>query len=264
MINKFLWETILEEEKELGVSEIKKRALIREYLQSKIIFLLYSRRKANKLSFIGGTSLRILRDLDRFSEDLDFDNLGLSFRQIEELFKALFLGFEKEGFKIEFDLKKTNSSGNGSFRFKKLLFELEITSDRNEKLRININWTSPKIKPETEVVLLKRFGFLQPVVTNTKSFLLSQKIRAALTRKDPQPRDFYDIVWFFSHRVRPDPKLFREMKIKTEKEVLAKLRRVYEKKIEPNLDNFKKRLKPFLVNERNVYYLDIFKEVIKG
>jgi len=262
MIDKFLWQTILEEGKRIGISETKGRALIREYLQCKIISYLYSNPKSKDLSFIGGTSLRILRDLDRFSEDLDFDNLKLSFRELEELFENVSLRFKKEKFKIDFNLKKTDDSGIGSFKFKKLLSELGITADKNEKLNIKVNYTTPKIKPETEVSILKRFGFLQPVITNTENYLLSQKIRAAIIRKDPQPRDFYDIVWFLSHRVKPSPKLFSDLEVETEKELFLKLKGVYKKKIKPNIKNFKKRLRPFLLKEENIYYLDIFEKVI--
>lgn len=263
MINKFLWQTILEEGKRLGIVEAKKRALIREYLQCRIIFELYQLSDSKKFSFIGGTSLRILRDLDRFSEDLDFDNLGLSFKKIESLFENLFLKFEKQGLEIDFSFKKTNNSGIGSLRFKKLLFKLGISADKNEKLNIKINYTTPGLKPATEVVVLRRFAFLQPVITNTENYLLSQKIRAALTRKDPQPRDFYDIVWFLSHRVRPDLKLFAKMNIRTEKELFSALEKVFQRKIAQNLENFKKRLRPFLLKENNVYYLDIFRKTIK-
>lgn len=262
MINKFLWQTILEEGERLGIPRTKKRALIREYLQSKILFSLYSQSNSKKLSFIGGTSLRILRDLDRFSEDLDFDNLGLDFRELKRLFKNIFLGLKKEEFKVDFHLKKTDNSGIGGFKFKDLLFELAIAADKEEKLNIKINYTTPKIKPETEVSILRRFGFLQPVITNRGDYILSQKIRAVVTRKEPQPRDFYDIVWFLSHRIKPNPKLFPEIGVKTEKELFLELKKIYERKIEPELKNFKKKLKPFLLNETNVYYLDIFKKTI--
>ena len=264
MINEFLWQTILEEGKELEVPETKKRALIREYLQSKIIFHLYNKPKSEKLSFIGGTSLRILRNIDRFSEDLDFDNLGLSHKEIKLLFQKIFLDFKKENPEIEFNFKKTNHSGIGGFKFLKLLFDLDITTNKKEKLNIKINYTTPKIKPETEVIILKRFGFLRPVITNTKKYLLSQKIRAALTRKDPQPRDFYDIAWLLSYRISPHPKLFPEMKVKTEKELFEKLADEYRRKIKPNIEDFKKRLRPFLLDEKKIHYLDIFDETIKS
>lgn len=262
MINKFLWQTILEEGKRLEFPETKKRALIREYLQSKIISYLYNQPKSEKFSFIGGTSLRILKNLDRFSEDLDFDNLELSYQEIKRLFTKIFLDFKKENLKVDFSFKKTNGSGIGSFKFPGLLFDLGISADKNERLNIKINYTTPRVKPETEVVILKRFGFLQPVITNTKSYLLSQKIRAALTRKDSQPRDFYDIVWLLSYRIGPHPKLFSEMKVKTEKELFKKLADVYKRKVKPNIKDFKKKLRPFLLDEKKISYLDIFEKTI--
>ena len=263
MINKFSWQTILEEGKRLEFPEIKKRALIREYLQCKIISSLYEQSTTEKLSFIGGTSLRILRNIDRFSEDLDFDNLGLSYEKIKALFRNIFLDFQKEGFKAEFNFKKTNSRGIGDFKFTELLFNLGISADEKEKLNIKINYTTPKINPETEVVILRRFGFLQPVITNTKSYLLSQKIRAALSRKDPQARDFYDIAWLLSYRVRPNSKLFPQMEVKTEKELFEKLNLAYKRKIKPNIRDFKKKLRPFLLDAKKVDYLDILGETMR-
>lgn len=264
MLNEFLLESLKEEGKRLGIPPNKNRALIREYLQTKIIYYLYQQILAKKLSFIGGTSLRILRDLDRFSEDLDFDNLGLSFLQIKNLFKKIKDNLEREGFEIDYKFRKTNNSGIGEMKFKNLLYQLKISNDRRENLVIKINYTIPRHKPNTETSILSRFGLVQSVITNTEGFLLSQKIRAILTRKDLQPRDFYDVVWFLSHRIKPDERLFSEMKVRNEKEVFLKLEKIYSEKVKPNIKHFKKRLAPFLVNEKNVYYLDIFKELIRN
>jgi hypothetical protein len=162
-----------------------------------------------------------------------------------------------------FKLKETDSSDIGSFKFSNLLFELGISRDKNEKLNIKINYTTPKIKPTTEIAILKRFGFLQPVITNTKNYLLAQKIRAALTRKNSQPRDFYDIVWLLSYRVKSILEIFSEMQLKNTEELFKKLLEVYRKNIQPNLVEFKKRLKPFLIDEKKVNYLDIFEKTLK-
>jgi hypothetical protein len=83
-----------------------------------------------------------------------------------------------------------------------------------------------------------------------------------LTRKDFQPRDLYDIVWFLSHKIKPSPLLFSELKVKNEKELFIKLKNFYLKKIKPNLKNFKKKLAPFLIDEEKVYYLEIFESLI--
>lgn len=54
-----------------------KRFLLREYLQYKILEIVFGASKyANQLCFLGGTCLRIVHNTSRFSEDLDFDNFG--------------------------------------------------------------------------------------------------------------------------------------------------------------------------------------------
>ena len=262
MASKYLLDSLKEEGKRLNIPENKPRALIREYLQTKIIYYLYQEKSSKLLSFIGGTSLRLLRDLDRFSEDLDFDNLGLKFSEVENLFLRVKSKLEKEGFEIEYKMKRTDDSGIGKMKFKNLLFQLGISPHKGENLAIKIDYTSPKIKPETEIVILGRFGMVQSVITNTLEFLFSQKIKAALKRKDFQPRDLYDVVWFLSRKVKPSPLLFSELKVKNEKELFKKLGRFYQKKVKPNLKNLKRRLAPFLIDEKKIYYLDIFEKMI--
>ena len=52
--------------------------LLREYVQYKILELLFESNYALKFSFLGGTCLRIIHNNNRFSEDLDFDNFNLT------------------------------------------------------------------------------------------------------------------------------------------------------------------------------------------
>ena len=62
-----------------------KRFLLREYLQHKILQIIYDSKYANSLTFLGGTCLRIVHGNTRFSEDLDFDN----FRLKEDVFESI-------------------------------------------------------------------------------------------------------------------------------------------------------------------------------
>lgn len=55
-----------------------KRFMLREYLQHKILQFVYQSPFAGKFAFLGGTCLRIVHGNSRFSEDLDFDNFGLT------------------------------------------------------------------------------------------------------------------------------------------------------------------------------------------
>ena len=46
--------------------------LVREYLQKYVLFILYGKKYLRELVFTGGTALRVIHGLKRFSEDLDF------------------------------------------------------------------------------------------------------------------------------------------------------------------------------------------------
>ena len=61
------------------------RGMLVEYLQYELLDSLFKNSAAATLSFIGGTAIRMVHDSPRFSEDLDFDNFGLSFEQFENL-----------------------------------------------------------------------------------------------------------------------------------------------------------------------------------
>ena len=68
------------------------RFIIREYLQYKILEIVFESPYENKLAFMGGTCLRIVHNNSRFSEDLDFDNFDLTmdaFNGITDIVEAL-------------------------------------------------------------------------------------------------------------------------------------------------------------------------------
>jgi predicted nucleotidyltransferase component of viral defense system len=57
--------------------------MLREYLQCRILEIIYKSSISSKLIFIGGTALRIVHQTQRFSEDLDFDNKDLTWQDWE-------------------------------------------------------------------------------------------------------------------------------------------------------------------------------------
>ncbi|NSW94724.1 MAG: nucleotidyl transferase AbiEii/AbiGii toxin family protein [Bacteroidales bacterium] len=59
--------------------------MLKEYFHYRILDIMFSGENANKLSFIGGTCLRILHRIQRFSEDLDFDCFNLSREEFIDL-----------------------------------------------------------------------------------------------------------------------------------------------------------------------------------
>lgn len=82
------FETII---REFPVNEQSfKRNILREYLQSLILDIIYKSQYGRRLVFLGGTALRIVHGNTRFSEDLDFDNVGLNEDDFTIAKKSLF------------------------------------------------------------------------------------------------------------------------------------------------------------------------------
>ena len=74
-----------------------KRNILREYLQYKILEIIFNSPYANEVVFLGGTALRIVYNNSRFSEDLDFDNFKLNEEQFADLANEIKKGLETPG-----------------------------------------------------------------------------------------------------------------------------------------------------------------------
>ncbi len=245
--------------KNQDVPIVKKRAVIREYLQSKFIANLYSQPKSNKLSFIGGTALRLLRDINRFSEDLDFDNLGLSDLEIENLIIEVTRKFKAENIGIEVKSTIREFKNYHEFKFPNLLIDLGITTNPREKLMIKFDYSDTWKAQKTEVVLLNKYGFIENVVTNPLNQVLVQKLSAYLNRKMTQPRDLYDIVWLYSKGARIDQDFASANGLNDlVKKALTKCKK------EGVAESFKNKLQPFLFNEEDVSKLKLFESVLSN
>ena len=85
-----------------------KRNILREYLQYKILQIIYTSDYSNKLIFMGGTAIRILHSNQRFSEDLDFDNKGIEKKDFEDLVNIIKKRMKLEGY----DLSIRNNYNN--------------------------------------------------------------------------------------------------------------------------------------------------------
>ena len=177
--------------------------LIREYLQYKILEIVYESDYAHFLSFFGGTCLRIIHGNYRFSEDLDFDNLGLNkaaFSQVAGLIKK---GLEQEGYETEIQVIHKNAF-RCNIRFPGLLFREGLTGHKEQKILIQID-TKPQNYVYTPAsFLLNKFDVFTEVFATPLSTILAQKFFAVLNRKRNKGRDFYDITFLLGMDTTPD------------------------------------------------------------
>ena len=249
---------ILEQAREGGAPAERRRGILREYLQVKFLAGLYSLGAAGKLSFIGGTSLRLLHGIDRFSEDLDFDNLGLSRPDLSNLIVDVSERFRRENIAVEVSAKLKEGISYHNLRFPKLLFDLKITTNPKEKLMIKIDYSNQWKGQKTETVLLSKYGFIEQIITNPLSQIMVQKLAAYVNRRQTQPRDMYDLVWLYSRGARPDREF---MKANRMTDLVARAQAKFAK--EGAGEAVIRRLRPFLFDDGEIRKIKLLGDTLK-
>ncbi|MCK5224815.1 nucleotidyl transferase AbiEii/AbiGii toxin family protein, partial [Candidatus Calescamantes bacterium] len=75
-----------------------KRQILREYLQCKILEIIFNSKFSDRIVFIGGTAIRIVHGSQRFSEDIDLDSKDLVLSNFTELSEIVAAELELEGY----------------------------------------------------------------------------------------------------------------------------------------------------------------------
>ena len=81
--------------------QVFEKGILREYLQYKILQGIFESKLASRVAFMGGTALRIIYGNNRFSEDIDLENFGISWAEFEDMVEAVRWFLSLEGFEVE-------------------------------------------------------------------------------------------------------------------------------------------------------------------
>ena len=73
------------------------KLMMKEYIQLAILDFLSTTPHIRKIIFIGGTNLRLIKGIDRFSEDLDFDCKDFSREEFMEMTDDIVLFLKRSG-----------------------------------------------------------------------------------------------------------------------------------------------------------------------
>lgn len=171
-----------------------------------------------KAAFYGGTALRILYGLDRYSEDLDFSLLKPDSNfSIEPYFKAILDEFKSLGLTVSIKEKKKNKQTAIDSAFLKaetiwqeivlvdIIKETGVHSNKTLKIKIEVDRQPPLNFRTEEKLLLRPFSFY--VKCFTKSSLFAGKMHALLFRKwqnRVKGRDWYDLEWYIKKGIPLD------------------------------------------------------------
>ncbi|WP_253916188.1 MULTISPECIES: nucleotidyl transferase AbiEii/AbiGii toxin family protein [unclassified Lentimicrobium] len=244
---------------------------LKEIFQEIVLLGLYRGGFFEKAAFYGGTALRILYGLDRFSEDLDFTLLEKNKNfKLEPYFPVIIEEFNSLGISINIHTKKKSSNishiESAFLKNDTSLHSLHISSEnissilggiysgRKIKIKFEID-TNPPLKFQTESKTL-----LMPITFNILSMslpnLYAGKMHAVLFRNwktRVKGRDWYDFEWYVKQGVKLNLEHLQHRIIESEnldsafvltKEVFIEF--MYKKVDQLNIKNAVTEVSPFL------------------
>lgn len=184
--------------------QIYREFILREYLQYKILQIIFtSPEYSSNLCFLGGTCLRIVHGNSRFSEDIDFDNFGLNEVAFHMLSGTIKKELEREGYEVEI---KTVMKGafHCYIRFPGLLFQESLTGHQEQKILVQLDTEPQHFDFSPQKFILNKFDVFTEIPVTPPDVLLAQKFFTVLNRKRSKGRDFFDIVFLLSLKVKPN------------------------------------------------------------
>ncbi len=260
---------------------------LRDIFQRLALLGLWRSKFFEHAAFYGGTALRMLHGLDRFSEDLDFSLLSScqSF-SMEAYGEALCKEIDSFGFEVELESSKSSRAGQIESAFLKTnTYKQLIAIDAGKELLSGFH-SGKLLKIKLEVDIDPPGGFetsmqyiFQPIPFPVRAYnlpdLFAGKLHAVLCRKwrtRVKGRDWYDMVWYVGHH--PEVNLSHlENRMKQSRDysegdelTISKTRDLLLEAIdELNIDLAREDVSRFLRDPRalDVWSKDFFQHVIK-
>ncbi|MBN2250196.1 MAG: nucleotidyl transferase AbiEii/AbiGii toxin family protein [Campylobacterales bacterium] len=192
---------------------------LREILQEIVLLGLARGGFFDHALFYGGTALRILHGLDRFSEDLDFSLIkadpDFDLVKYEDIVVETLQSF---GFDVQIELKENKGAIRSAFlkgNTEQHLLNIEAPEDivqkfgqgKLVKIKLEVDTHPPLDFNSEKKTLLTPSPFI--VHSMTLPSLFAGKMHAILCRSwvsRPKGRDWYDLVWYISHGYELDLK----------------------------------------------------------
>lgn len=251
-----------------GKTSLEQMHLLRNELQHLVLQELDRKQGFEQIAFLGGTALRILYGLDRFSEDLDFStskNYHKKF-ELQPLVHAVSESIKSFGVNCEISKLKNNKAVNSCFfNFPNLLYQTNKHFDKEQKLSIKFDIDSNPPQGATEIISPVVSTRLYKIRHYDLPSLFAGKLHALLYRSYTKGRDYFDFLWYAAKKTRPNFTLLQNAIFQTQKEKIElspeKLKMMLQKRFrETNFESVKKDVAPFLFDAQSeaLLTLDIF------
>lgn len=177
--------------------------MLKEYLQLMVLDYLSQTQHIRKTAFIGGTNLRLIKGIDRFSEDLDFDCREMSGEEFIRMTDDVLTFLLRNGLRAEAKdrVNPKLTAFRRNIHFPQLLFDLSLTGHRDERFLIKIEAQDQGVDYTPVTVNVKGCGFFFPLPVPPDGVLCAMKLSAMLARA--KGRDFYDAMFLLA-QTQPD------------------------------------------------------------
>lgn len=178
---------------------------LREYLQTLVLQSLHQCEAFRPLAFVGGTALRFLHGLPRFSEDLDFSVVSTEGYAARDWMAKVKRDLILAGFEPVVTWNERKAVHTAWIRIAGVLNEAGLSAMPEEKLSIKLEIdTRPPAGARCERRIVTRHVSFLLQYYDLPS-LLAGKLHAILTRNYAKGRDWYDLMWYLSQRPPVDP-----------------------------------------------------------
>lgn len=195
-------------------NDIEQENILQEIVQSYILAGLAGTDFFSLAGFHGGTSLRMIHNMDRFSEDLNFllKKPDPEFRW-HKYTDRIISGLEAEGMKLEMRDRseavvkkaflKTDSIG------KMILIDLPFTRHHARKISVKLEIDTNPPKGSLFETRYINFPTIAAITVQTLESGFSLKSHALLCRTHVNGRDWYDFLWYVSKKASLNFKLLQ-------------------------------------------------------
>ncbi|MEI6050332.1 MAG: nucleotidyl transferase AbiEii/AbiGii toxin family protein [Bacteroidota bacterium] len=236
------------------------KRMIKEYIQLTILDYLSTTPFIRKLCFIGGTNLRLVKGIDRFSEDLDFDCKNVSKEEFVQLSGNVIRYLEHNGYRVELRDKENPklTAFRSNIYFPQLLFDLGLSGHKEERFLIKIEAQDQGVDYTPTVVNIKGCGYYFPLPVPADSIMCAMKATALLDRA--KGRDFYDLMFLLGQTLPDYDFLAKRRGIGSPEELKTAIFQILE---HTDLNVRMKDFEHLLFNKNNSSRILRFKEYIK-
>lgn len=177
---------------------------VREFLQVLCLKIIHDKGYFENMAFVGGTALRILYDLRRFSEDLDFSVTKKKGYDFLKIISVITSELELYGFNVESKNSVDKTVQSSFLKFNNLLNELGLSQMKEQKLSIRMEVDSnPPAGWNLQTTLINKTYIFNILHFDLPS-LYATKLHACFFRKFIKGRDFYDLLWYLGRKAKPN------------------------------------------------------------